>query len=348
MKRRGFTLIELLVVIAIIAVLIGLLLPAVQKVREAASRMKCQNNLKQLGLALHHFHDARGGLPPGFVSTDSNITNGDHTGFTYFLPYVEQGNLHRLYHFEEPWWAPVNYQAVGLSIPLFLCPSNRTQATIDLAPMAARWNYPLPPQVGCTDYAFCKGSNGAVHRDRNKTPRAAQGVFGIHPEAESLGPKLVEIRDGTSNTFAMGEAAGGTSYFLCRDPANPSQPSISAVTGQPAIIDQSWSAGSVTYAHEPWFGSVFGVTAQYGLPPDPRDEPMNQRLVAPTVWGDDPAGDNARGRDLVSGFRSKHTGGCNFLFCDGSVRFVRETISGDVYRALSTYQGGEVVRSSEY
>jgi prepilin-type N-terminal cleavage/methylation domain-containing protein/prepilin-type processing-associated H-X9-DG protein len=348
MKRRAFTLIELLVVLAIISVLIGLLLPAVQKVREAASRLKCANNLKQIGLALHGYHNSRDGLPPGLVSEDNNITNGDHTGFTFLLPFIEQDNTHKLYHYDQSWYADVNYAAVAVSLPLYLCPSNRSQAIIDLSPMIAQWDIPMPPVVGGLDYAFSKGANGAVHQDGSKVPAPVRGAFGITHGPDPRGVRLLDIRDGTSNTFAIGEAAGGNPLFLVRDLTNPTQAAISGLTGRPAIIDQAWGAGCVTYPYQPWYGSVFAVTAQYGLPPAVRDEPMNQRLVPPTVWGDDPAGDNARGKDAVSGFRSLHAGGCNFLFCDGSVRFVRQSVSPDVYRALSTILGGEVISATDY
>src|SRR5438876_4435258 len=101
--RSGFTLIELLVVMAIVGVLIGLLLPAVQKVREAANRMKCANHLKQLGLALHGYHDANGCFPPGVTADTSDLRNGRHSGLTFLLPYIEQQNLHARYNFAGTW-----------------------------------------------------------------------------------------------------------------------------------------------------------------------------------------------------------------------------------------------------
>src|SRR6266478_9214111 len=124
-KRRGFTLIELLVVIAIIAVLVGLLLPAVQKTREAASRMKCTNNLKQIGLAMHSYHDANMMFPPGGTST--NYSPGIGTGYSchvFLLPYLEQGNVYTGLVLSRPESDPANDVAEASKIGVFLCPSD--------------------------------------------------------------------------------------------------------------------------------------------------------------------------------------------------------------------------------
>ena len=347
--RPGFTLIELLVVIGIIAVLVGLLLPAIQKVRETASKAKCQNNLHQFGVALHLYHNDREGFPPGMLSSQARVTDADATGFTCLLPYLEGDTTYRLYHFDKPWFDRSNYDAVGISIPFFFCPSNRSGGFIELDAIAAQWNTQLPPRAACTDYAFCKGANAALTLDWNSTPVEVRGAFDIRPlDGRRIGVRMAEIRDGTSSTIAMGDAAGGSSRYLARDLRRPDQPVINVLTGVPSPLDQSWGAAGAGDPSHPFYGSVFAVTAQYGLAPDPRDEPMNRRPGTPTVASGDPIGDNSRGRDWVSGFRSQHTGGCNFLFCDGSVHFLHESISPATYRALSTIAGDEVIAEGDW
>jgi prepilin-type processing-associated H-X9-DG protein/prepilin-type N-terminal cleavage/methylation domain-containing protein len=365
-NRRGVTLVELVVVLAILAVLIGLLLPAVQKVREAASRMKCANNLKQFGLAMHGFHDARGYLPPG-ITTWMNGEDAAHTGFTYMLPFLEQDNVYRQFDLTKQWYQRANYAPVAVEIPLFYCPSNRAGGSMDLTAEIYAWGGALPPRVGSTDYVLCKGANAAIHQNAGLIPLAARGVFNVYVDSSNpdftnldgitsgLVVRLTDITDGTSNTFAIGEGAGNSPRYLLREMTYNDQgvvlgdgPATDPYTGRKIQPDQAWAAASLAGENHPWYTSIFGVTAQYGLAPDPRDEPMNNRLVMPSAYADTEftahfSGDNRDGWAFISGFRSLHPGGCNFLFCDGSVRWVSETIAPAVYRGLSTYAGGEVV-----
>jgi prepilin-type N-terminal cleavage/methylation domain-containing protein/prepilin-type processing-associated H-X9-DG protein len=348
--RRAFTLVELLVVIAIIAVLLGLLLPAVQRVREAANRSRCLNNLHQLGLALHAYHDARNGLPAGMALRTDNVSDAEYSGFTSLLPFLEQDNTHKLYHFDKVWWDTDNYQAVGLEVKLFYCPSNRVGGAMNLDPIAVQWSCPLPPKAGSLDYAMSRGATGSLFAEKSytpddrRTPATVKGLFGIRPieEAEAA-VKFTDVTDGLSGTFAIGDAAGGMPGLVVRSLADPNVPAIDPETGQPAIMEQTWAAAGAGDPAHPWYGCVLATTAQYGMAPDPLDEPMNRKLLTPSIFTFEVYGDNRSFKNFLPGFRSRHNGGCNFLFADGSSRFVRQSIAPAAYRALSTIAAGEAV-----
>jgi prepilin-type N-terminal cleavage/methylation domain-containing protein/prepilin-type processing-associated H-X9-DG protein len=344
MKRTAFTLVELLVVIAIIAILIGLLLPAVQKVREAAARSKCANNLKQFGLALHHHHDAVGWFPPGFtVKGTDNLEMGGFGGFIPLLPYLEQENWFRRWDPDRLWYEAPNFDIVSVEVKLFYCPSNRSGGVIDmsyLVPVAGR---PLP-NLAASDYLLCKGANAALC-EFSPLPSAAHGAFDVNTRT-----RLTDITDGTSTTFAVGEGAGNNPRFGIRRYYQDTTAATGFFPNQSHLIDQSWSSGpTATTALKSTGmlgGSCLGITAIRGGQADPFDEPMNRTLALPSFDynnGCVNAGTAPGTYDTVGGFRSVHPGGCQFLFCDGSVRFVSETVRPDTYRALSTIAGGEVV-----
>jgi prepilin-type N-terminal cleavage/methylation domain-containing protein/prepilin-type processing-associated H-X9-DG protein len=196
-RRRGFTLIELLVVIAIIAVLLGLLLPAVQKVREAANRMQCTNNLKQLGLALHIFHDAHGKFPPGQVSgglVEAGITRPVNHGWgPFILPFIEQRALADRYRWDVRVADPLNLPVATTQLKIFQCPSAEPDRTA--------FNGPSPAGA-CGDYAPTWYVD-SILVEQGLIDRAGNGV--LQPNHMT---RVSEITDGTSNTILLTEDAG--------------------------------------------------------------------------------------------------------------------------------------------
>jgi len=187
---KGFTLIELLVVIAIIASLIALLLPAVQQAREAARRTQCRNNLRQLGLAMHNYHENHRSFPPGVIARTDDLSKGLHSGLTLMLPMLDQSTIYNRYNFNLPWSVPANVDVSNVNIPILRCPNagNPVPQTSGI-------------KIGGTDYAFSKGPSATLCLRSQRG-----GMFDINSHV-----RTADVTDGLSNTFAMGEAASDSS-----------------------------------------------------------------------------------------------------------------------------------------
>jgi prepilin-type N-terminal cleavage/methylation domain-containing protein/prepilin-type processing-associated H-X9-DG protein len=292
-RRVGFTLIELLVVIAIIAILIGLLLPAVQKVREAAARTQCTNNLKQIGLALHNFHDRTGAFPPGYSDTAPWPADDAGPGWgwaSYLLDDLEQGNLQRQINYAVPVGsssAPV--PAVRATfLKVFWCPSDRMVGMFTATNGGSQsW------VLAHGSYVACNGNDGVD--DNSTTPHTGAFV------RATRGFRMADIADGLSNTFFVGERC-------------------------------------TTMSLSTWAGVPTGVLVPSVR--SPGDASGGSALVLGHCGPHLPNDSIVTDADAMS---SAHTGGVQFLFGDGSVRSIQNSIGQTVYDALATRAGGEVL-----
>ena len=328
--RRGFTLIELLVVIAIIAILIGLLLPAVQKIREAANRMKCSNNLKQLGLAMHNYHDVNNFFPRNYAKqVGGNVWEA--LGANYLLlPYIEQNNLYNQFQANITNWGVTHDQLMNTKLSTYLCPSSP----------------PPPPQSvdywggPGTNYAWCSGSSA-------ETVWAGTRFNGMI--AYQVDRKMGDVADGLSNTLLASEVLNGSGMaasatsakypydvfytgddaaFAALDANFPSLAGINAIGDAPKTGARTNNGGM-------WAWYAAGHSSFNAAAPPNWSKPS-------TGGGCCPGGAHDWGWALLPP-RSMHTGGVNGLLGDGSVRFIRNSVDLLTFQRLGNARDGQVV-----
>jgi len=340
-SRSGFTLIELLVVIAIIGVLVGLLLPAVQKVRETAARMSCANNLKQIGLALHNYEGANGYLPTAFKmlpAPDPAAPSGTGiygpSAFVLILPYLEQNNVYCQIDITKAAFNPVNMPpnnpAYSTPIKTFLCPAAPGNPTVDYsAELGNSFNnfginlsYPSGLIFGRTDYAPDAGMQADIP---GISINAGASIICEPPD----GPvRFTGITDGTSNTIMVIEDAGRPTWYGSKGPVT-----MPSYTGAPGTTPQGGGAWAdplnyiATNGGDPSGSGIAAGGGFMGIP------------LAPWTC--------ANGCTNDSEIFTFHTGGSNVLFGDGSVRSMINGLTMSQMQALLSRAGGEVI-SFEY
>ncbi len=321
-RHRAFTLIELLVVIAIIAVLIALLLPAVQAAREAAHRVQCTNNLKQIGLALHNYHGAIGAFPPGYLSLMDPVTfDNDGPGWawaSFALSQMEQTPIYNSINFVLGVEFPANLTARLSLVNSFLCPSDAWRqdrfTVVDSTTTGTTAGAPIC-DVASSNYVGSVGSGDPSSLypyiiDDDDGPPGRDNGNGLFYRNHSV--TIAQITDGTSQTFAAGEKSQNLSRA-------------------------TWT-GAVTNAAVPL------VALQAGAGFDP--EGGGALVIAHT--GENHGPNSPSGQAHGDQYWSLHPGGANFLFADGSVRFIKEQIGFTIFQSLATRSGGEILSADQF
>ena len=316
LHRKGFTLVELLVVIAIIGVLIALLLPAVQQAREAARRTSCFNNLKQIGLAMHNYHDTYGSFPSGYLANSADHRTPLATGepgwgwASLILPQMEQGNIaDSLIDFRLSITHANNQLARETIIQAFACPTDRAPQLFDLHLEGgahlelASANY--VGSFGTTELHDCEGLAAG---------RKCEGTGVLDHNGRR---RMADITDGTSHTLLIGERA-------------------TSLGGEEELQFSTW-AGSVS-GGEQAIARVLGIA----------DHAPNSQYGEDHDHDHDGGHDHDHDEHHLDDFGSRHPAGTNFVFADGSAHLITETIDLAVYRALATRSGGEVVPGDAY
>jgi prepilin-type N-terminal cleavage/methylation domain-containing protein/prepilin-type processing-associated H-X9-DG protein len=336
MRRRGFTLIELLVVIAIIAVLIALLLPAVQSAREAARRAQCTNNLKQIGLALHNYHDTAGSFPPEAIAT--NGWGGTWWNWPAFiLPQIEQTGIYNAINFNRSNIAKTTAADANSTVWIsvinsYLCPSDQVSSGV-LPNMSwvctESYSKMVTGAVICYVASWGDQKTGNLTFDfySSESPPGTgpnwgcagtfDGIFGDCSNGKVTG--IRDVTDGTSNTFLIGECSPNMNGSLM------------------------WVNGNGTYA-----STVIPLNWRSDLK-DGMVDPTDGTTCSLTYLGNATKGLHCwRNQTVNYGFKSYHPGGANFAMADGSVKFVKQTINPRTYNGLATRAKGEIISSDAY
>jgi prepilin-type processing-associated H-X9-DG protein len=344
-----------LVVIAIIAVLIALLLPAVQSAREAARRAECVNNLKQIALASHNYESSQGSFPMGNMYILFNDPYGFYppgscqrwwvvNAFTYIMPYLEQGNMYAAYNFNRAYNSRSNFTAMEQRVAAYICPSDQpagvpaagfirtSQSSYGMSRgqqenIYYNWAVSAWPDPNAQNYQNCNAANG-------------DGAFGA-----DIAYKVSNFTDGTSNTFLFGE--------MSKLPGEGQWSNWHFWNYTAAFVAPTWG-GSQPWGSGPWPATGAFVIPRLNSPPDTTGNTITTcfaKCIVPTDWYDPVV--NASGQAACTqlgqwAFRSFHPGGANFAFCDGSVKFIKNAINPMTYRALGTRAGSEVVGADQY